>query len=175
MYPKPYIDYLVHFHGDRDYFECHEVLEEYWKEDDKYNRKNYWVAFIQIAVSLYHQRRSNFNGSFKMMKNALAILNNEESAVKKLGLDYNQLLLTVEKRLKDIENKQPYTSIFLPITDTDLISECEKESQLRGIQWGSVSDLADHFLLNKHSLRNRDEVIEERLKQKELKIQRRKK
>jgi predicted metal-dependent hydrolase len=175
MYPQPYIDYLVHFHGDRDYFECHEVLEEYWKKDDKGSRKNYWVAFIQIAVSLYHQRRNNFNGAFKMMKNALAILKHEESAVKKLGLDYHQLLLTVDSRLKEIENNQPYSSIFLPITDTDLISQCEKECQLRGIQWGNVSDLEDHFLLNKHSLRNRDEVIEERLKQKELKKQRDKK
>ncbi len=33
MYPNAYLDYLVYFHGHRDYFECHEVLEEYWKKD----------------------------------------------------------------------------------------------------------------------------------------------
>ena len=27
-FPLKYIDFLVHFHGDRDYFECHEILEE---------------------------------------------------------------------------------------------------------------------------------------------------
>ena len=31
MYPTEYIQFLIHFHGDYDYFECHEILEEYWK------------------------------------------------------------------------------------------------------------------------------------------------
>ncbi|MEH7501602.1 DUF309 domain-containing protein, partial [Neobacillus drentensis] len=29
MYPTEYIQFLAHFHGDRDYFECHELLEDY--------------------------------------------------------------------------------------------------------------------------------------------------
>ncbi|PAD68333.1 hypothetical protein CHH83_14265, partial [Bacillus sp. 7586-K] len=33
MYDQEYIDFLVHFHCDRDYFECHEILEEHWKKD----------------------------------------------------------------------------------------------------------------------------------------------
>jgi predicted metal-dependent hydrolase len=169
MYPKAYIDYLVHFHGDRDYFECHEVLEEHWKEDERGNRKIYWVAFIQIAVSLYHQRRNNFNGSLKMMRNALAILKNEGVAVTKLGLDHQKLLSVLDKRMKEIKDEQPYTSIFLPIKDKNLINECEKECHLRGLKWWNYSNLEDHYLLNKHTLRNRDEVIQERFKQKELK------
>ena len=32
QYPEAYTDYLCYFHGARDYFECHEVMEEYWKE-----------------------------------------------------------------------------------------------------------------------------------------------
>jgi len=31
MYPEPYLEYLIQFHAERDYFECHEILEEYWK------------------------------------------------------------------------------------------------------------------------------------------------
>lgn len=31
MYPTEYIQFLIHFHGDYDYFECHEILEGYWK------------------------------------------------------------------------------------------------------------------------------------------------
>ncbi|MFZ3196347.1 MAG: DUF309 domain-containing protein, partial [Bacillus mycoides] len=27
MYPTEYIQFLIHFHGDYDYFECHEILE----------------------------------------------------------------------------------------------------------------------------------------------------
>lgn len=32
MYPPEYIEFLYHFHCDRDYFECHEILEELWKK-----------------------------------------------------------------------------------------------------------------------------------------------
>lgn len=32
MYPEAYIEYLAEFHGSRDYFECHELLEEHWKK-----------------------------------------------------------------------------------------------------------------------------------------------
>jgi predicted metal-dependent hydrolase len=169
MYPEAYIDYLVHFHGDRDYFECHEVLEEYWKEDERGQRKVYWVAFIQIAVSLYHQRRGNFSGSLRMMKNAISILKNEKEAVKMLGLHYEQLIVVLEKRKEEIESHHPYTSIFLPIQDESLLNECKVQSQERGIVWGNTSNLSDTYLINKHSLRDRVEVIEEREKQKALK------
>lgn len=37
MYPAEYLEYLVYFHADRDYFECHEILEEYWKEQGMNN------------------------------------------------------------------------------------------------------------------------------------------
>ncbi|WP_313639078.1 DUF309 domain-containing protein, partial [Paenibacillus sp.] len=29
-YEPLYLEYLVYFNRDRDYFECHEVLEELW-------------------------------------------------------------------------------------------------------------------------------------------------
>ncbi len=57
MYAKAYIEYLAHFHGTRDYFECHEVLEEHWKAVDPKNRSSVWVLLIQIAVSMYHARQ----------------------------------------------------------------------------------------------------------------------
>lgn len=53
MYPKAYIEYLVHFHSDRDYFECHEILEEHWKQD---GRNKGWLVLIQTAVAFYHYR-----------------------------------------------------------------------------------------------------------------------
>ena len=58
-FPQKYIEYLVHFHGDRDYFECHEILEEYWKKIDNGNKESIWVGLIQLAVANYHHRRKN--------------------------------------------------------------------------------------------------------------------
>ena len=48
-YPEAYIDFLVHFHGDRDWFECHERLEEYWKEHPDDPKSDTWVGLIQVA------------------------------------------------------------------------------------------------------------------------------
>lgn len=74
MYPKPYIDYLVYFHTNRDYFECHEVLEEHWKVADPRHRNVLWVGLIQVAVSLYHHRRSNYVGAERTMKKQFQFL-----------------------------------------------------------------------------------------------------
>jgi predicted metal-dependent hydrolase len=171
MYPKAYIEYLVHFHGDRDYFECHEVLEEYWKEDERCNRKKHWVALIQVAVSLYHQRRGNFSGALKMMKNALSVLRGERDVVIKLGLDYEKILKIIEDRVTEIENGVPYSSIVLPIIDESLLKECQSKCDEKGVLWGRSSDLSDHYLINKHTLRDRSNVIQEREQQKGKKNQ----
>ncbi|WP_238323048.1 DUF309 domain-containing protein [Gorillibacterium massiliense] len=33
-YDPLYIAFIWHFNGDRDYFECHEVLEELWLQEN---------------------------------------------------------------------------------------------------------------------------------------------
>ncbi|KAA0550327.1 DUF309 domain-containing protein [Bacillus sp. BGMRC 2118] len=169
MYPSAYIDYLVHFHGDRDYFECHEVLEEYWKEDEPGMRKDYWVGFIQVAVSLYHHRRSNFGGARRMMKNALQIFEKEREAVRKLGLDEISLIELIHHQLTQLENKEHYKSINLPINDEKLVQLCIDRCMEKGIVWMNDSDLSNEFIINKHKLRDRTEVIEERKLQKKRK------
>ena len=37
-YEPLYVAYLVYFNRDRDYFECHEVLEELWLERERDRR-----------------------------------------------------------------------------------------------------------------------------------------
>ncbi|WP_028399514.1 DUF309 domain-containing protein [Ectobacillus panaciterrae] len=165
MYPEPYIQYLVHFHGDRDYFECHEILEEYWKRKPAGQRDIYWVGLIQIAVSLYHYRRQNIKGAVRMMKSAAAILKKEAQAIEQLGLDSKTLLSILLEQLRDMENRQPYTSMSLPIADPRLETACISLCHKRNLIWKSSSDLSNPFLLNKHTLRDRTDVIEERMRQ----------
>lgn len=165
MYPESYIQYLVHFHGDRDYFECHEILEEYWKRKPAGQRDIYWVGLIQIAVSLYHYRRQNIKGAVRMMKSAAAILTKEAQAVEQLGLDSKALLSILLEQLRDMENGQSYTSMSLPIADPQLEAACISLCHKRNLIWKSSSDLSNPFLLNKHTLRDRTDVIEERMRQ----------
>ncbi|MRX71058.1 DUF309 domain-containing protein [Bacillus lacus] len=165
MYPEPYVTYLVHFHGDRDYFECHEVLEEYWKEDPSGGRKSYLVGLIQIAVGLYHYRRGNSSGATRMLANAIRILSREKDAVSSLGLEEEKLFSLLKETLKNIQDGLPYKSIDLPINDPALLHLCREEAERKHIHWGTASDIENSFLINKHSLRNRSSVIEEREKQ----------
>ncbi|WP_214480109.1 DUF309 domain-containing protein [Bacillus sp. SM2101] len=162
MYPKAYIDYLVYFHGDRDYFECHEVLEEYWKQTDN---DIVWVGFIQIAVGLYHHRRGNFKGAQKMIANAIAILEAQKDTVEKLGINQKTLLTTLQTQLNAIIANEPYISINLPIQDESLLTTCKNACNEKDLTWEKNSDLTNNFLINKHTLRDRTEVIKERANQ----------
>lgn len=165
MYPRAYLDYLVHFHGDRDYFECHEVLEEYWKSLPLDQRSQVWVGLIQVAVALYHQRRNNFPGAVKMMQSAINLLSREQEEVSHLGLDAAKLIQLPSDRLNELRQSAPYTSLNLPIKDEGLLAVCRQECSQRGFIFGQTSNLSDEFLLHKHKLRDRTDVIEERLRQ----------
>ncbi|UOY93851.1 DUF309 domain-containing protein [Ectobacillus sp. JY-23] len=165
MYPQAYIQYLIHFHGDRDYFECHEILEAYWKEKPKGQRDAYLVGFIQIAVSLYHYRRANMEGAKRMMQSALRILSGELHIMPTLGLDATQLIELLTETLHRMQTNEPYTDINLPLIAEDLKQLCDTECKKLGFIWGQSSNTANIYLINKHTLRDRTDVIAERNKQ----------
>lgn len=66
-YDPLYIAYLIYFNRDRDYFECHEVLEELWLAK---GRESLYKGLLQVAVGLFHFRRGNIKGSCKMLASA---------------------------------------------------------------------------------------------------------
>lgn len=168
MYPKAYLDYLYHFHCDRDYFECHEVLEEYWKEKDAGEREIHWVGLIQIAVGLYHHRRGNFRGALRMLQNACRIIRIESAAIEALGIDSGQLVKMLGVRIDCVTKQEPYESMNLPIIDHDLQLSCDAIAKSASKMWGADSDLLDDSLVNRHTLRDRSDVIEERKRQLDL-------
>lgn len=162
MYDQAYIDYLIYFHCERDYFECHEVLEEHWKKDPPKERKKYWVGLIQIAVGLYHQRRGNYPGAYRMISNAINLLEEELEMLKILGLQNEELIKQLKHRKQEIFNKQPYHSFNFPIEDRRLESICLNRCTSENLTWGKHSDLSNEYLLHKHIKRDRTEVITER-------------
>lgn len=165
MYPKEYLDYLIYFHAQRDYFECHEILEEYWKKEENPSlRKKVWVGLIQIAVSLYHQRRKNFSGSLKMMEGALNIFENETDDLERLGLHSASLVEQIKQRIEDIKNRKAYESMTLPLRE-DVLEECQQLCQQQQLTWGIPSDVNNEALIHKHTLRDRSDVLEERDRQ----------
>lgn len=158
MYPQEYIQFLTHFHGDRDYFECHEVLEELWKKTDSGNKDSSWVGLILVAVSTYHHRRGNFNGAKRTLEKALKIFETPAN----LGLDTKQLNNLLLERLSLIDTETAYTSFELPICDPALLEVCKKSSVSAGLVWGQGSDITNTSLIHRHKLRDRTDVIRER-------------
>ncbi|WP_045517415.1 DUF309 domain-containing protein [Neobacillus niacini] len=164
MYPEQYIQFLAHFNGDRDYFECHEILEEYWKESSDMKKDSIWVGFILLAVSRYHHRRRNFKGAKRTLEKSIDIMSLRKNELTKLGLAVSVLFSILSKLLGDIDKEESYHSFNLPITDPTLFKACMNKCEDRGITWGKDSNLEDESIVHRHKLRDRTSVIEERLK-----------
>ncbi|MDP4162503.1 MAG: DUF309 domain-containing protein [Bacillota bacterium] len=162
MYPKEYIDYLIQFHAERDYFECHEILEEYWKKEDPSNKNSIWVALILLAVSAYHHRRGNFSGAMRTLLKAKAIFLRNQSQVQILGLDTLQLFTLLDDRCSQIKQNNDFTNFPLPISDAQLLELCNYECKKRELTWNNGSSTTEHDIIHRHITRDRTSVIKER-------------
>jgi predicted metal-dependent hydrolase len=163
-YPDAYINFLIHFQGSRDYFECHEILEDYWK--GKGAKHPIWLGLIQLAVAQYHYRRGNLPGAQRMLHSSIGILSRE--SLDSVALDKERLLIQLVAQLKSIGNGEGYQSILLPISDEKLIEECKKRCREQGYRWLSHSDMWNEYLLNKHKMRDRSDIKAERERQLKL-------
>ncbi|ELK44426.1 DUF309 domain-containing protein [Halobacillus sp. ACCC02827] len=155
MYPTPYVKFLAHFHGTRDYFECHEVLEEYWKEVDPKNRSSIWVLFIQTAVCMYHYRRDNKKGADTLIKRCILRAESGLSEIEELGVDAESYLEHLNRIKSDLQEDLPYHSWNIPLTDLYLRQEVQQMCLDWGVAYGSPSDLDNAQLVYKHKLRNK--------------------
>ena len=53
--------------NNREWFECHETLEELWLGE--YGMpKDFYQGLIQIAIALHHWRSGNYIGAMKLLK-----------------------------------------------------------------------------------------------------------
>ena len=162
-YPQAYVEYLVQFHAVRDYFECHEILEDYWKDHPDSPHRETWVMLIQLAVSLYHERRGNRAGAVKLMTGAISRFNAEH--MRQLGVDGERLLEMMQRRLDALRSgiDVPYIDLNLPIIDGQLMRRCEERAEELGRAFGQASDMTDEYLLNRHKLRDREAERQARL------------
>ncbi|WP_335869778.1 DUF309 domain-containing protein [Bacillus sp. 2205SS5-2] len=164
IYPEEYIQYLVYFHGNRDYFECHEVLEEYWKQVDSGNRSSIWVGLIQVAVSMYHFRRENDIGAIRTLRKAIEIFQHKRDELTTLGIHSELFLEQLNEQLETLYTPTKYQSMSFPIQDPVLLKECIKRCKDNGYNWGNKSDLTQNALIHRHQLRDRSDVIQARQK-----------
>ncbi|HET7629214.1 MAG TPA: DUF309 domain-containing protein [Bacillales bacterium] len=166
MYPKAYVEFLVHFHGTRDYFECHEVLEREWKKAPRGERKAHWRGLIQIAVGMYHWRRNRTAGARKAFARAYENLRGAKEELERLAVDAKALLALLRKWEQETAREMKYRSADLPVTDRSLWAHCEKKCKEKGCTMGNPSDLTDELIVNKHEQPDRDSIVSNREKKK---------
>lgn len=160
-YPIEYIEFLAEFHGSRDYFECHEILEEYWKDVHPGKKDSVWVSLIQLAVALYHERRQNWAGAKRMIKQSYIIATKNEEELRALSLYANDFYPFVQKLQERISNQEGYIPVNLPLFDEDLIHAVQVKCSEKQYQWQNNSPVSID-ILDRHKLRDRTEVIEAR-------------
>lgn len=171
LIPIAFVNYLFHFHVDRDYFECHEVLEEYWKKETIQEKNSIWVGFILLAVANYHHRRNNFSGAIKTLEKAISIFINKNDDVEKLGFNANCLFEVLKMHLEKLSKNEAYCSYNLPISDKILLNYCFTFNDEAKQNWGNKSDLSDNNIIHRHKLRDRSEIIADRKKAKLQRIE----
>lgn len=125
-----YWTFLSYFNKHRDYYECHEVMEELWLED---GRSALLQGLLQAAVGLHHWDNSNRSGAVKLMTAALTKLNEYSNAV--LGLDVARLRCDLRSSLDMLASRPkdaPFQAFELVVLDESLlhaVDEWEKFAQ----------------------------------------------
>ncbi|GAS80856.1 DUF309 domain-containing protein [Paenibacillus amylolyticus] len=126
-YEPLYIDYLIYFNRDQDYFECHEVLEELWLER---NRDSLYKGLLQIAVGLYHFRNGNLRGGIMMLQSSVDLL--EPYPDTTLGIELGVVVQEVKGIVKQLSEPDAqsvtYRDLSIRIVDEALEQEIHARS-----------------------------------------------
>lgn len=150
MYKRSFVLFLSYFNRNRDYFECHEVLEEHWKDVAAGERHHELVGFIQLATGLYHWRRGNFRGAQTILKKAEAHLLMHPLSDYYQGIDMAHLLEKLADCRIAVEQQHAFSPFEIVITDSQLAE---------AVQTVVLPTYSEQFIMHKHTLRNRDDVI----------------
>ncbi|MGL6009603.1 MAG: DUF309 domain-containing protein [Culicoidibacterales bacterium] len=149
-YPQAYLEFIKVFHTSRDYFQCHDLLEELWREESLHLDKNHvYVGILQIAVAMYHWRRENWRGAQLLIEGSIEKLQVKRSELENLGIEFHACLALAHQLASEIEQQQKYHSPNLPLQpklQTFMQTHCEQN----GICWQDVSNLTDELIVHRH-------------------------
>ena len=89
--------------NQKDYFECHEILEDIWF-DVRDNSRDFFRGLLHIAVGFYHLRnKKNQSGALTQLNKALIRLENYGDVFK--GVDLETLRAEVRKLISVLQKK----------------------------------------------------------------------
>lgn len=151
-----FVNFIVYFNENQDFFECHEVLEDYWNEIPHRTKEHPLTAYILLATGLYHWRRENERGALRTLNKALRKLKKipKQDSLFTEGIDFLTLCNHVQNSILAIEAHQPFIAFPIDITSTRLHTIVQTEKALM-----QLLPFGSDAVIHKHKLRDRSEVI----------------
>lgn len=158
-----FAQFIVYFNENQDYFECHEVLEEYWKLLPGRTKDHPLTMYILLATGLYHYRRGNTKGALRTLQKAYNKMTNPTESF--LGfteeIDSSQLVMDLQQTLNRLKNSEPFESFPIIISSPNLNILVEKIKPTM-----ELLPLGSDDVLHKHMLRDRSDILRAREKAK---------
>lgn len=153
-----FVAFLKQFNETFDYFECHELLEDYWKEVSPRQKNHALTALILLATSMYHWRRGNLPGAIKTMKTSMNRMEVTKDSPFFENLNFQKLTKDMTYALALMTSTQNFQGFTIEISNPFL------QSLVNDLHLETNEDL--HYLIHKHMLRDRSEILEEREREK---------
>jgi predicted metal-dependent hydrolase len=83
-----------------EYYECHETLEEIWREEQGEIR-NLYKGILQVGVAIFHAKRSNLSGAMRLVASGMDLL--RPFAPECMRVDVAHLLQSAELFRENLE------------------------------------------------------------------------
>lgn len=147
-----FIQFIINFNNEKDYFECHEVGEEYWKAVAPKDKLHPLTGWIQLAVGMYHWRRSNYPGALRSFIRAKVKL--ADAGIWVEGFDHEKLIQQLSYSIEAVTNRKPFQAYTIPVTSIDLLEAVETY-----ISEHPITPQDPYFIMHKHRLRDRSSII----------------
>lgn len=157
-YHPLFLQFIVYFNNNQDYFECHEVLEEYWKEQNNFSKDHPLTAYILMSTGLYHWRRGNTVGASRTLQKAIRRFQQMPvqfaDYLEEVAID--GIIDDLENCLQCIEAGDEFRSFQLPISPPLQVEAEKAMPQLALLPKNSAS------VIHKHIQRDRSDIILQR-------------
>ena len=98
-----------------EYYECHETLEDIWREEQG-DIRNLYKGILQIGVGIFHAKRSNLSGAVRLVSSGMDLLG--PFAPECMGIDVAHLLQSaglLREELKELASSPGEVLKGIPI------------------------------------------------------------
>lgn len=149
-----FLQFILYFNEQQDYFECHEVLEEYWKSVSSNDKSHALTAWILLSTGMYHWRRNNRIGAKRSLENAQKRFTLDPHSEYYSGIDMDDMHRKLKNSIELINKSKEFKPFTLSILSNELNQLIQKQQM--------PFALIGEELIHKHMRRDRSEILKAR-------------